>query len=304
MDPAGALRMGLDLGGTKIEGVVLAPDGRELVRERAPSAAGEGYAAVLRQMRLVYDRLVAELEKSGLSGHAVTLGLCTPGSSSRRTGLMKNCNALCLNGRPLLADLRQVLGRDFAHENDANCFALAEATYGAGRDYRVVLGMVLGTGCGAGIVIDGRLLSGLHGIAGEIGHMSINPAGPPCYCGRRGCAERYISGSGLEARFAERSGRSCDAAGIAAAAERGDAQAVETMNDFYVHFGQTLANVIAVLDPDVIVLGGGLSHIEGIYEHGVAVIRSIIFNDVMDTPVLRNKLGDASGVLGAAVMGI
>jgi fructokinase len=299
MSQSAMLKAGMDLGGTKIEGVVLAPDGRELFRQRVPSATGEGYEAVLRQMQLIYNQLQAFM-----SGAPHTLGICTPGSMSRKTGLMKNCNAVCLNGQPLFADLRRLFARDFAHENDSNCFAIAEATYGAGRGFRNVLGVIMGTGCGSGIVIDGKLLTGLHGIAGEIGHMSINPAGPQCYCGRRGCVERYISGSGLEARYLERSQQAREAAFIVAAAQQGEPLATEVMAAFYTHFGEALANVIAVLDPDVIVLGGGLSHIDGLYMHGVAEIARLIFNDSMDVAVLRNELGDASGVLGAAAMGI
>jgi len=224
------LRFGIDLGGTKTEGVILAPEGRERLRERIPTDAS-GYASVLTGIERLYLRLVRAAD-----GAPHTLGIGTPGALSRRTGLLRNSNTTCLNGMPVARDLRARLGRDLAIENDANCFALAEALAGAGRGHRVVFGVILGTGCGGGIVIDGRVHGGLQSIAGEWGHTVIDPAGPACYCGARGCVETFISGSGLENRYADRTGSRRPADGIVAAWRGGDPAAAATMDDFFARF--------------------------------------------------------------------
>jgi fructokinase len=291
------LRLGIDLGGTKTEGVIL-EDGRETFRERAATDAS-GYEAVLAGIERLYRRMVQAADDA-----PHTLGIGTPGAVSRRTGLLKNSNTTCLNGMPLAGDLRARLGRDLAIENDANCFALAETLQGAGRGQRVVFGVIMGTGCGGGIVIDGRVHGGLQSIAGEWGHTVIDPAGPPCYCGARGCVETFISGSGLENRYAERTGIRRPVDGIVAAWRAGDPAATATMDAFFARFGQAVANLIAVLDPDVVILGGGLSNIDELYGRGVDEVRQRVFSDTLETPIVRHRLGDSAGVIGAALVGV
>lgn len=292
------LRFGIDLGGTKIEGVVLDAAGRERFRERVPTDQSS-YDALLGGIVQLYRRMVA-----ATGGAAHTLGIGTPGAISARTGLLKNSNTVCLNGMPVARDLRAQLGRDFAIENDANCFALAEALHGAGRGKRVVFGVILGTGCGGGIVIDGGVHRGLQSIGGEWGHMVIDPGGPPCYCGQRGCVETFISGSGLEKRHAERGGGRRSAQEIVAAWRQGEPRATATMDEFFARFGQSLANLIAVLDPDIVVLGGGFSNVEELYTRGVEEVAERVFSDSLETPIVKHALGDSAGAIGAALIGV
>ncbi|MFO1362214.1 MAG: ROK family protein [Burkholderiales bacterium] len=292
------LRFGIDLGGTKTEGAILDGDGRERFRERVPTDPSS-YEAVLAGVARVYRRMCAH---AGDAPHA--LGIGTPGAVSHRTGLLKNSNTTCLNGRPLGRDLRARLGRDLALLNDANCFALAEALLGAGRGSRVVFGVILGTGCGGGLVIDGRVHLGRQSIAGEWGHTSVDPNGPECYCGSRGCVETYISGSGLERRHADATGRPLAADAIVRGWRARDAGCARSMDAFFARFGRAVANLIAVVDPDVIVLGGGLSNIDELYTRGVDEVARRVFSDSLDTPILRNVLGDSAGVIGAALAGV
>ncbi len=293
------LRYGIDLGGTKIEGVVLDAERRELFRERAPTDQSS-YEALLGGIERLYRRMA---DTTGGAAH--TLGMGTPGAISPRTGLLKNApNTACLIGRPFAHDLRARLGRDFAIENDANCFALAEALHGAGRGRRVVFGVILGTGCGGGIVIDGRVHRGLQAIAGEWGHMVIDPRGPLCYTGHRGCVETFISGAGLERRHADQRGERKSAAEIVSAWRRGEAPATVTMDEYFAHFGQALANLIGVLDPDIVVLGGGLSNVDELYTRGVAEVAKRVFSDSLETPIAKHALGDSAGVIGAALIGV
>jgi len=297
MTPA-PLRFGIDLGGTKTEGVILDPDGRERFRERVPTDASS-YDAVLAGIERVYRRM---REHAGSAAH--TLGIGTPGAVSQRTGLLKNSNTVCMNGMPVARDLRARLGRSLALENDANCFALAEALHGAGRNKRVVFGVILGTGCGGGIVIDGAVHRGLQAIAGEWGHTVIDPAGPPCYCGQRGCVETYISGSGIEARYARAYGQRLSAQDVITASRARDPRATAVMDEFFARFGQALANLIAVLDPDIVVLGGGLSNLDELYARGVEEVRDRVFSDSLETPIVKHALGDSAGVIGAALIGV
>jgi fructokinase len=291
-------RFGIDLGGTKSEGVVLDLQDREVFKERIATDQSS-YEAVLGGVERLYGRM------RGIVGEAPhTLGIGTPGSLSRRTGLLRNSNTVCLNGMPVPRDLRARLGRHFVLENDANCFALAEARHGAAQGHRVVFGVILGTGCGGGIVIDGVLHPGLQSIAGEWGHMTIDPAGPHCYCGARGCVETFISGSGLEARFAQAFNEQRSAQEIVAGFRAGDERCVRIMDEFFVRFGQGMANVIAVLDPDIVVLGGGLSNVEELYGRGGEEVARRVFSDSLETPIVRNWLGDSAGVTGAALVGI
>ncbi len=293
------LRFGIDLGGTKIEGVILDAAGGELFRERVPTDQSS-YDALLDGIERLYRRMA-----DAAGGAAHTLGIGTPGAISPRTGLLKNApNTACLIGRPVARDLRARLGRGFAIDNDANCFALAEALHGAGRGKRVVFGVILGTGCGGGIVIDGRVHRGLQAIAGEWGHMVIDPRGPLCASGHRGCVEAFISGAGLERRHADRHGERKSAAEIAAAWRRGEAPATATMDEFFAHFGQALANLIDVLDPDIVVLGGGFSNVDELYTRGVEEVAKRVFSDALETPIVKHALGDSAGVIGAALIGV
>lgn len=292
-------RVGIDLGGTKTEGVVLDESGRELFRKRIETQQEHGYRHILQQTQTLYRTLVETI-----GGEPHTFGMGTPGAISPRTGLLKNSNTLCLNGQPLKADLERLLRRKLQIENDANCFALAEALHGAGKGQALVFGVILGTGCGGGIVYKGELIKGPQSIAGELGHMSINQDGPLCYCGQRGCVETYISGSGVEARYAEQHGEKRSFAQIADGYERREPEAVEVMQAFFRKFGRSLANVIDLLDPDIVILGGGVSKFDAIYSEGVAEVARFVFSDGLETPIVKHQLGDSAGVIGAALIGI
>lgn len=290
------LRAGIDLGGTKIEGVLLDGD-REAARLRVATRREEGYDAILARIRDLY------LDLARRAGGPHALGLGTPGSLSPETGLLRNSNTVCMNGRPLRRDLERLLGRGFAVENDANCFALAEARLGAARGKGMVFGVILGTGCGGGIVIDGKVWGGLQGIAGEWGHSVLDPAGPECYCGTRGCVETYLSGGGLERLWEAETGERLPLPDIVRRSRAGDAAAKGFMGVFFRRFGRALANLINVLDPDAVVLGGGVSNVEELYTEGAAEVRRRVFSDSPRTPILRHALGDSSGALGAALVG-
>lgn len=290
-------RIGIDLGGTKIEGVALDPEGRELGRRRIATEAEGGPAHIIARIAGLYAGLVYTIDDA-----PHTLGVGTPGAISAKTGLLKNSNTVCLNGQPLPAMLEAALHHPLRVENDANCFALAEALMGTGRGHDCVFGVIMGTGCGGGIVLGGQVRRGPQSIAGEWGHMVIDPAGPQCYCGARGCVETFISGGGIEKRFAARTGRSMTAADILAGAVS-DPECAKAVDEFYAHFGQAVANLLAVLDPDIVVLGGGLSNIEGLYSRGIDEVRKRVFSDELTTPIVHNQLGDSAGVIGAALIG-
>jgi len=292
-------RIGIDLGGTKIEGIVLDAQGAELFRKRVDTQQEKGYDHILSRIKGLSDELAAQIQKQ-----AHTFGIGTPGAISPRTGLLKNSNTVCMNGRPLKTDLERILGRKIEIQNDANCFAMAEALHGAGRGKKLVFGVIMGTGCGGGIVYKGEVITGPQAIAGEWGHMSINPDGPLCYCGQRGCVETFISGGGLEARYAEQFGTKRPFKEIVKDYRAGDAKTVAFMKEFFRHFGRALANLIDVLDPDVVVLGGGVSNFDALYTEGVAEVARQVFSDSLETPIVKNQLGDSAGVIGAALIGI
>ncbi len=289
--------IGIDLGGTKIEGVVMDATGAVHGRERVPTPQREGYGAIVDAIAGLAMRL------EGQAHEVCTVGLGTPGAVSTRTGLMKNCNATVLNGRPLRRDVEQALGREVRLENDANCFALSEAVDGAGRGHDVVFGVILGTGVGGGVVARGRVHRGPNAVAGEWGHVVIDPAGPPCYCGRRGCVETFLSGPALAARYASAGGEpGVDARGVSERAEAGDPVARPVLERYVETFGRALAVVVNVLDPDCIVLGGGLSAMPALYRDGPAAVARHVFSDELRTPIVPNRHGDASGVRGAAML--
>ena len=293
MDP---YRIGLDVGGTKIEVAAIAPDGTLAHRHRVPTPPvyGDTLAAVA---ALVHDAEAA-------IGITASVGIGIPGVISPATGLVKNSSKIALNGHPFDRDIAALLERDVRVENDANCFALSEATDGAGRGHRTVFGVILGTGCGGGLVVDGRVVAGRHRIAGEWGHMPLpwptpdETPGLPCWCGKRGCLELYISGTGL-ARDCDGPGAT-DASAIPARAQAGDPAARAALARHADRVARGLGQLITLLDPDVIVLGGGLSNCAHLYDMVPALLPSHVFSDRCETPILRNVHGDSSGVRGAA----
>ena len=232
-------RIGIDLGGTKIEGIVLDPHGKEVFRKRIPTEKEKGYEHILDNIVGLYRDL-----SNSIGGKAHTLGMGTPGAISPRTGLLKNSNTVCMIGKPVKTDLEKRLGRKIEIQNDANCFAMAEALFGAGKGKNLVFGVIMGTGCGGGIVYKGEVITGPQAIAGEWGHMSIDPDGPVCYCGQRGCVEVYISGGGLENRYAEAYGERKPLPVIEKEYYAGDPRAREFMAVFFRNFGRAVANLI------------------------------------------------------------
>lgn len=293
------MRFGIDLGGTKIELLALDDAGREAFRRRIATPAGD-YEGTLRAMAGLVEAAESTLQAHG------TVGVALPGAVSPHSGLIKNANSTCLNGRPLLEDLQVLLQRKVRVQNDANCFALSEAVDGAGAGAPVVFGVILGTGVGGGIVINGRVLTGANAIGGEWGHNPL-PAprdderpGAACYCGRHGCIETWLSGPALARHFQGQEGRSLDAAGIAAAADAGEPAAEACMRDYEDRLARSLGSIINVLDPDVIVLGGGLSNISRLYRNVPARWHQYVFSDHVATRLLPPVFGDASGARGAA----
>ena len=296
------MRIGIDLGGTKIEGIVLADDGSERARLRVPTPR-ESYEATVEAVVGVVRELEARL------GEPCRVGIGHPGAISPATGLVKNANSTRLNGHPLDVDLKQALGReDVRLSNDANCFAVSEASDGAGAGAPVVFGVILGTGVGGGVVIDGRPLVGAQAIGGEWGHNALplprddERPGPQCYCGRKGCVESWLSGPAFQAQYAGATGRELRATDIAEAAAAGDAAAAECFERYCDRLARSLANVINLLDPHVIVLGGGLSKMAPLYERVPALWRDYIFSesDRIATRLSPPVHGDSSGVRGAA----
>lgn len=293
------LRFGLDLGGTKIEGAVLNSKGKTLFRERIPTEQHKGYTAILRNLHCLYEKMKAFSEN-----RSHTLGVGTPGTLSLKTGRLKNSNTLCLNGRLRKKDLEKLFTHSVTLENDANCFAIAEALMGAGKGKQRVFGVILGTGCGGGLVEDGRMVKGLQGLAGEWGHMAIDPRGPRCYCGARGCVETLISGGGLENLYRRNYGKKLGLDSIVRDFRKKDPSAQRFMKLFFSNFGRSMANLINVLDPDIVILGGGLSNIRELYTRGVQQTKKQVFGEDFRTPIVKNKLGDSAGVLGAAILGV
>jgi len=289
-------RIGIDLGGTKIEIIALDPVGQEAMRHRVPTP--KGYAETLSCIAGLVQMAESHI------GACASVGLGIPGVISPATGKVKNANSIALNGHCLDKDISALLDREVRVENDANCFALSEATDGAGAGHAVVFGVILGTGCGGGIVAHGRVLQGPHRVAGEWGHTPLpwpteaEGAGPACWCGKRGCMETYVAGPSLA--------RDCDgpdahdARALPARAAAGDRAAIDALARHADRLARGLAAVINILDPDVIVLGGGLSNMDHLYQQLPALVPVHAFSDTIHTPILRNKHGDSSGVRGAA----
>jgi fructokinase len=297
-------KWGLDLGGTKIEGVILDTTGttpKVVERMRIPTEADKGYEHICDQVGRIVDML------ADAAGHRPDgIGIGHPGALDPITGTMKNANTTALNGRPFDKDLEKRLGFRVKLANDANCFAVAEALMGSVPEVlphaTSVFGVILGTGVGGGWVVHGKVLNGRQGIAGEWGHNLLDEHGPDCYCGRKGCVETLMSGPFLERYYAQRSGTARNLREIAALAETGDEAAVQTLDRLIHYFGKAMAVVINIMDPDAIVLGGGVGNIDRLYTDGVREVGRYVFNPRVDTVFLRPKLGDSAGVFGAALL--
>jgi len=292
-------RIGIDLGGTKIEAAALGDDGTVRARRRVPTPRDD-YPATLRSIGGLVEDLEREL------GSPAVVGVGMPGTISPATGLVKNANSVWLNGRPLADDLRRTLSRPLRFANDANCFALSEAVDGAAAGAGAVFGVIVGTGTGGGVVVNGRIWTGPNAIAGEFGHNPLpwpnldEGPGPQCYCGKTGCIETYLSGPGLARDHERASGQALDAAEIAARAAAGDAAAEATLRRYEDRMARALASVINILDPDVVVLGGGLSNLARLYEAVPRRWARYVFSDRVDTRLVSPRHGDSSGVRGAA----
>jgi len=293
---------GIDLGGTKMEGIILEPAESPVTicRLRIPSGAEKGYEHVTGQIVTLVEMMKTA---SGLKPER--LGMGTPGILDPLTQTMKNCNSVCLNGRPLKADIEKMLGIPVRLANDANCFALAETLYGVVKDEcpnaRVVFGVIMGTGVGGGIVIDNKVWEGKQGIAGEWGHNQLEENGEPCYCGKNGCVEATVSGPSLEKYYTKISGRKVNLKEITELhVSGGDAFATQTINRLTSMFGKAISTVVNILDPDAIVLGGGVGNIDALYTDGLNELKKSIFNNRVETVLLKPKLGDSAGVFGAA----
>jgi fructokinase len=293
------MRIGIDLGGTKIEIVALDAQGEAVVRRRVPTPAGD-YERILDTLVQLVDGVERDLQERA------SVGIATPGVTSPATGLMKNANSTVLIGKPFALDASARLGRDVLVANDANCFALSEAVDGAAAGLSCVFGVILGTGVGGGIALGGRPLEGCNGIAGEWGHNPLpwpsadELPGPACYCGKRGCIETFLSGPALAADHARHGGAERDVPAIVRAAAAGEARAAASLERYTDRLARGLATVVNVLDPDAVVLGGGLSNVASLYEELPARLAAYVFSDSVATPVRRALHGDSSGVRGAA----
>ena len=291
--------VGIDLGGTKIEAVLLAPDGSVILRERKPTPRDDGYDTILVQVKQMVEGAA-----SVLGPVPYTVGVGIPGSLDAVTGLVRNANSTCLIGRPFQADLERLLDHPVAVRNDADCFTLAECRAGAGQGYGLVFGVIMGTGCGGGLAINGEVREGPHRIAGEWGHFAVDPNGAPCYCGNQGCVETLISGSGVEAAFFREHGQRLTMDEIVARAREGEERCRRSFERFLDDFGRCLGGLISILDPDAVVLGGGLSNIDELYAEGAERTRNYAFHNRLRTPILKNRMGDSAGVFGAAWIGL
>jgi fructokinase len=296
------INIGVDLGGTKIEVIALAPDGRELLRRRVATPKDDYDAVLAAVAGLVHD---AENEL----GEVGTVGIGTPGSISRATGLLRGSNSVCLNGKPIQPDLEALLGRQVRITNDANCFALSEATDGAGAGAEIVFGVILGTGVGGGIVVRGHALTGPNAIAGEWGHNPLpwprddERPGPRCFAGHSGCIETFLSGPGIERDHLRVTGEATTAHDIATRAALGEEACDATLQRYEERLARALGHVINIIDPDVIVLGGGMSNVQRLYVNVPNIWSPWVFSDRVDTRLTKHKFGDSSGVRGAAWLG-
>ena len=287
-------KIGIDLGGTKIEGILVDEKFDLIERKRIETHQENGYDFIVKSI----TSLVSELKSK--TNVDTSVGVCTPGISDINSGLIKNSNTQCLIGMPLKTDIEQRLDCKIFMENDANCFALAESSLGAGKGYNIVFGVILGTGVGGGIVINGSLHKGRTNIAGEWGHHTLHPNGRQCYCGKQGCVETYISGPALENNWSVLTGKKESLQTITE--NHSDEKKEEWKRNFLENFGIGIANVIDILDPDAIILGGGVSNIPFLYDEGKKMVFEKVFSNSVNTPILKNKLGDSAGVFGACLL--
>ena len=287
-------KIGIDLGGTKIEGILVNENYKTIERKRIQTNQEKGYSSILESIQSMV------LELSQESDDKFSIGICTPGALSLDSGLIKNSNTQCLIGRDLQNDLKNILHCDISIENDANCFALAEAKLGAGKNSNFVFGVIMGTGVGGGIIINGQIHRGRTNIAGEWGHHCLHTGGNSCYCGNKGCVETYISGPALENKWSEMTSQNQSLSEIM---KNSDNPNFDNWKKIFLdNFGLALANVIDILDPDTIVLGGGVSNIDFLYNEGKNTVYEKVFSDIIDTPIIKNELGDSAGVFGACML--
>ena len=287
-------KIGIDLGGTKTEGILLDEKHNIIERKRIKTPRENGYDSIVKSITF----LINDLKKK--TSEKTSIGLCTPGVTDPNSGLIKNSNTQCLIGMPLKNDLENILAQKILMENDANCFALAESLLGSAKGHEVVFGVIMGTGVGGGIVINGTIHKGRSNIAGEWGHHVLHPNGNECYCGKQGCVETYISGPALERRWFEITGTKESLQSITQ--NLSFEKAEQWKSEFLENFGMALANVVDILDPDVIVLGGGVSNVSFLYDEGKKAVHEKVFSDLVNTPILKNKLGDSAGVFGACLL--
>ena len=286
--------IGIDLGGTKIECIVLESQ-KEIFRDRILTESEKGSDHILNQIHQIYQKAILFIDNQ-----KHTLGICTPGSISPDTNLLRNSNTTCLNGLPFKKILEDKLDHSLSIENDANCFALAEAVMGAGQDHEFIFGVIMGTGCGGGFIHNKQLRVGPNLISGEWGHSILHTNGNACYCGKHGCVETYISGGGLSKILSNQSIH----LSLEVFFQKEDKNNFESKiyQNFMNDFAQAMGNIINSIDPDIIILGGGLSNIDSLYTDGINAINQYIFSETLKTPIVRNKLGDSAGVFGAALL--
>ena len=283
-------RVGIDIGGTKIEGVVLDGDGNVLLRERVPTERENGYDHILSQIARLHGKLGSHLDEGFL------FGVCVPGPLNAQGDRMKHGNTQALVGEPLKDDIESIFGVPPMLDNDANCFAQAEASLGVGKGSKVLFGVILGTGVGGGICIDGHAYHGRQHIAGEWGHSLLHPGGRPCYCGKEGCVEQYLCGPALEQQYRDLTGESGRVTDIA------EDPPAEWKEGFLSNFGMAISNIVNILDPEIIVLGGGVSKVDFLYSEGPEYVQRYCFDDNITTPIVQNTMGDSAGVFGAAYL--
>jgi fructokinase len=297
-------RIGIDLGGAKTEAILLDPEDRILVRQRIDTPRQTQSETEYRGILEAVNQFIRDTLALVPPDHGVTIGVGMPGAINPSTQLVQNANTTCLIGRPFQKDLEALLERPVGMDNDANCFTLAEALQGAGRDYAVVFGIIMGSGCGGGLSLNGRIHRGRHCIAGEWGHVSMDPGGADCYCGKQGCVETKISGGGVEHNYQIKYGKHLSMKQITQGYRQGDQACASVFEQFLDDYGRCLGGLISILDPDAVILGGGLSNIDELYTLGLEKVRQYAFQECIQTPILKNALGDSAGVFGAAWIGV
>jgi fructokinase len=290
------LKIGIDLGGTKTEAVILDEQGGIVERQRVPTEQDKGYNHVVKVVADLYQSM-----RKLINDQEHQVGIGTPGYTDS-SGSIKNSSLLCLNDMTLISDFQKLTGVKPATDNDANCFAVAEALLGAGKGMDVVFGVIMGTGCGGGIVVNNSLIRGHQYLGGEIGHAVLHPGGRACFCGKKGCVERYISGSGIEEGYLELTGNKKRLQEIVEDYREGESNAFQIMNGFFEDFGVAMSTLINILDPSMIVLGGGVSNIDELYTIGIEKVRKNVFKEDPEIRISQNILGDSAGVIGAALL--